>query len=433
MTFEDIEPELQRRSVEYHGIARHKSLSIFDMAKLAEPAPEQEFVLPGHIPSNEMGLITGGGGAGKSYLMQQLGNCRASGRPFLGISVPIGPTLYITAEDGEPELHRRQQRIEKGLGIPTPDRLFLSSLRGCDGNELVSFDRDGAMQKTETFHRLKATIAETGATLLILDNLAHLFSGNENDRGQVTKFCNALYSLRRDIARDFGIRQDLTIILVGHPNKSGDSYSGSTAWLNAVRFQLELTRPEDAAHDLDARVLRLGKANYSRTGTETRFRWHDFAFRLDSELPRDVMAEIAEVGRMNADDDIFLACLTERNRQERPVSEHPSANYAPKVFEKMREAKGIGKKRLTDAMDRLFRTGKIRRDIVGQDKQRRPKEGLIVVGEVHQTPASNAHQTPAQDCIKPSAQTASQTPPYTTYKKGAGPEGPRAPSIQEVE
>lgn len=407
---------------ERNGQFAHGSgcLDIFDLAKLDGPAPpDQKWIVPDYIPAGEITLFTGYGGAGKSLLAQQLSTCIASGAELLGLPIERKRVLYVTAEDSEDVLHRRQLAIMSRLNYPNiGNRLMLASIRGRSDNALntpANVDGTGGSKLKTDLHN---TIIARNADVVILDNIAHLFAGNENDRGEVTRFINDLYGMVK--------RLSVTILLIGHPNKAGDSYSGSTAWLAAVRSQIEIARPEEAI-DPDARVLRLGKANYARAGREVSFRWHEGAFARDDELPRNVMAEIREVGRMNGDDDAFLACLAERNRQERPVSEHPSANYAPKVFERMKEAKGIGKQRLTEAMDRLFRSGKIRRDVVGRDKQRRPKEGIVAVADMHQTPASNAHQTLAQDRIKPSVQTASQTHHIPKGILGAGPDGPRPP------
>lgn len=437
MTFHDwdsMEPELERmvadeisgQRSEPIGRTRQrldgKTLPLFDMSRLdGPPPPPRDWIVPGFMPAREITLFTGPGGSGKSLMAQQLASCLAHGKPFLGKEVRPRNVLYLTAEDDDDELERRQRNIMARIGQGTSKgKLFLSSVRGSSSNELVTFDREGNMQKGETFSLLHDTLVAAEADVLVLDNVAHLFAGNENDRGHVTRFVNALYGLVRTF--------DLSILLIGHPNKSGDAYSGSTAWLNAVRSQIDLTRPEDAEHDPDARVLRLGKANYARAGSEIRFRWHEHTFALDEELPRNVMDEIREVGRMNADDEAFLACLAERNRQERPVSEHPSANYAPTQFAKMREAKGIGKQRLTDAMDRLFRMGRIERGFVCRDAgKRRDMFGLIDVQETPQTPAPNAPQTLAPNCPKPSAPDAPNSHPIPKGISGAGPDGPHAP------
>jgi len=138
------------------------------------------------------------------------------------------------------------------------------------------------------YHRLAALVRRIGAKLVALDNAAHLFPGNENDRGEVTRFVNALNRL----AGEFGA----AVLLLGHPNKAGDSYSGSTAWLNAVRSQFTIE------HDLqsDMRTVTVGKANYARKGKQLRFAWVDWAFVLEDELPPDTARQLAETGKAHA-------------------------------------------------------------------------------------------------------------------------------------
>lgn len=317
------------------------------------PPTPKAFVMPGFIPAQELTLMTGAGGANKSTFGQQLATCVAAGVPMLGVEVEPCKSLYITCEDDDDRLHWMQDHICRTLGVDMARigrRLHLASLRGELGNELATFDHEGKLKPSRTFGKLRATIAATGAGLIVLDNVGHLFAGNENDRQQVTAFINLLYSLCRDLGT--------TVILIGHPNKAGDSYSGSTAWLNAVRSQIVLARPEGAI-DPDERILSLGKANYARAGEEIRFRWHDFALVRDSDLPADMRAEIATTAIASGDNGVFLACLDARTKDGLIASPNISPNYAPSQFEAMPAAKGIGRDRLRRAMERLLALGEI--------------------------------------------------------------------------
>jgi RecA-family ATPase len=375
-----------------------ETFPIADLASWsAKAATPKSFIMAGYVPARELTLATGAGGANKSTFGQQLATCCAAGLPMLGIDVAQGSALYITAEDDDDRLHWMQEHICRGLGVRMVDlvgKLHLASLRGRLGNELATFDAEGKLRPSPSFRVLRATIAQAKARLVVLDNAAHLFAGNENDRGQVTAFVNLLYSLCVDLGT--------TIILVAHSNKAGDTYSGSTAWLNAVRSQIVLSRP-DGAIDPDERVLTLGKANYARQGDELRFRWHNFALVRDRDLPSDVRAELSASIQANLDNDILLRCLDERNRQERAVSESKaSRTYAPKEFAAMPESKGIGRGRLEAAMDRLFRTGAIERGIVGRYKG----EGKDMIGlrrtadDLGQTPddlSDDVPMTPSDD------------------------------------
>lgn len=322
----------------------------FPIANLAawegiQPKPKA-FIMPGFVPARELTLATGSGGANKSTFGQQLATCCAAGVPMLGIEVLQCATLYITAEDDEDRLHWMQEHMCRALGLRIGDlmgRLHLVSLRGRLGNELATFDNEGKLRPSPSFKVLRATIERTRAKLIVLDNAAHLFAGNENDRQQVTAFVNLLYSLCQDLG--------VTIMLVAHANKAGDSYSGSTAWLNAVRSQIVLGRPEGAM-DPDERVLTLGKANYARQGEELRFRWHEFALKLDHDLPDTTRAELAESVAVAGANAAFLACLRARAKQGegRGVGPNSGANYAPAQFEGMPEAKGFNRQSLKQAM-----------------------------------------------------------------------------------
>lgn len=345
--------------------------AIFDLeAWSRQPAEPTEFIMPGYVPAREVTLISGAGGANKSTFGQQLATCCAAGVDMLGIRVRSVSTLYLTAEDDERRLHWLQDHICRALDVPIASlagKLHLGSLRGRLGNQLGSFDLANRLAPTETYHMLRATIERTGAGLVILDNAAHLFAGNENDRQQVTAFTNLLYA----ICRDHGA----TVALVSHSNKAGDSYSGSTAWVNAVRSQIVLEKPKDAV-DPDERALTLGKANYARQGDELRFRWHNFALILADDLPEDERAGLAQVARDSADNDLFLACLDEMTRQQRPVSEKSGRNFAPVVFARMPESRNIGRDRIDAAMERLFRIGIIERAELWRGPDRKPVFGL---------------------------------------------------------
>ena len=394
-----------------------------DLAKWAnEKAQPKRFIMPGFVPAQELTLATGAGGANKSTFGQQLATCCAAGLPMLGIPVQNVTALYITAEDDEDRLHWMQEHICRALGVPMAGLdglLHLASLRGRLGNELCAYD-NGLLRPTPTFATLRETIQQTGAELIILDNASHLFSGNENDRGEVTTFINLLYSLCRDLG--------VTIILVAHTNKAGDSYSGSTAWLNAVRSQIVLERPENAI-DPDERVLSLGKANYARPGEELRFRWHDFALKLDSDLSEDTRSELAEAAAIAGANAAFLACLRARNEQGdgRQVGPSSGPNYAPSQFEGMPQAKGFKRAQLKQAMDRLYSTGRIKSETVFDPKAKRPKTILVEADEASHN-AHNARTTAAQHSPTTphnASTTGGQHTPIYKYIPGAASEAPR--------
>lgn len=344
-----------------------------DLSTLATVQPKPKlFAIERLAPVGEVTLFTGPGSAGKSLLGQQFATCGAAGLPCLGLDVAKGPTLYMTCEDDQDQLHFRQAALCAALKVPMTclaDTLHLTSLRGQLGSELCTFDSNGVLNPTKAFHRLIAMLKATSAKLAILDNVAHLFTGNENDRGEVTRFVNLLNKLAGETGA--------AIVLLGHPNKGGDTYSGSTAWLNAVRSQIYME------HDLntDLRTLTVGKANYSRKGEALRFMWQDWAFVAESDLTPDRRAELAELSRASHEDDAFMACLRARASQgvDRAVGPSPGPNYAPSQFEDMPEAKGLKKAALKRAMDRLYTHVRIRTETVTRQGKSDTKSIIVEV------------------------------------------------------
>lgn len=161
-------------------------------------------------------------------------------------------------------------------------KLFIVSLFGRPGNEMAVFDREAGLTTTESWAQLRNTAKVSLSRLVVLDNVSHIFGGSEIDRAQVTAFANLLNSLALEI--------DGSVLLVGHPNKAGDAYSGSTAWENAFRARLYFDAPktENAHTDPDLRELSLPKANYARKGASIAVRWYEGALSLPDPDPDDL-------------------------------------------------------------------------------------------------------------------------------------------------
>ena len=364
--------------------------------------PVRAHIVAGWIDAGQVTYLTGKGASGKSLACQLLATAVALGVPFLGQQTVQGVALYVTCEDGADELHRRQVPICTGLRVPLSAlarQLGVVSLAGALGNELATFDRAGAMQPAAAFQWLERTVTTMGAKLVVLDNVAHLFSGDENNRHQVAAFVNLLNGLAAETGA--------AIVLIGHPNKAGDGYSGSTAWENQVRTRLFLgipQNPDGFIPDMDARVITRAKANYGRAGDALKFRWHQGTFVRDEDLAADVNAAITANVQAGRDEGLFLACLAERNRQLRAVSERVSRTYAPTVFAEMAESQRIGKRRLESAMERLFRRGVIERGFLWRDTA----EGKDRFG-LRETTAN----APANDPLTTSANAGELFPPTT--------------------
>lgn len=242
--FEVLAPELAPE-----GLLIYASMCDVD----TNPPPPRRWAWTGYATRGAVTGLFALGGVGKSMLCQQAATAVANGVPLLGIPTERGPALALFAEDDPDELRRRQSGIFRTLGVEPQTGaagLYIAARAG-QQNALVTFNSDNLPRPTPLFKALQAEARKVRPVLIVLDNIAQMFTGNENDRAQVTAFCNLLTGLALDV--------DAAILLVGHTAKGeGSQFSGSTAWDAAVRARLFLSRGDDG-------VLTLAKAksNYA--------------------------------------------------------------------------------------------------------------------------------------------------------------------------
>jgi len=350
-----------------------------DPTKLAGiKVPDREWIVEGWLPVGTVTSLYGSGGVGKSLLAQLLHTAVGTGRPFLGIETTQCKVLSIFCEDEGDELHRRQVSINASLGIDLED---LGAVRWQSrfGKPNVMATIEAGLLKMTEFHDFVRTAAKQfEARLVIIDNIAQVFAGNENVRAEVTQFVNSLGTIAQEI--------NGAVLLLGHPGKADTSeYSGSTAWDACVRSRWILERPkedldeQDAGELADLRVLRRTKANYARKDDEIPMRWAAGTFRPEGAARfKDAVDRIEERLQEKADEAAFLACLDTLREQGRAVSHSRSApTYAPSAMVKMAEAKGIPKRRLERAMERLFASKTIKAGMqIGTKANRHPLVGI---------------------------------------------------------
>lgn len=339
--------------------------------------PKRLWAVEEWLPSKAVTLMAGGGGTGKSLMVQQWLAAISIGMPFLGMqTVKATPTLYITCEDDTDEAHRRMVDIAAALGVNLAafTDTHLLSRSGEAGNEIGTYNDKRVLELSAFYSSIEATIIALKPGVIALDNVAHLYTGNENVRSEVTQFINALVKI--------AIKYGIAVILVGHPAKAeGSQYSGSTGWENAVRSRLFLERPEGEDMDTVERVMVRGKSNYAGIGAKVSMAWDKGAFINPDDLPQPDMSDPhSSAGVMN---ERFLDCLAERTKQQIAVSTSPYARtYAPRNFAKMPTAKKATVRELEAAMERLLMLEKITgsADLWPNPVNRRPVVGIARSG-----------------------------------------------------
>jgi len=348
-----------------------------DVARWQGREPEPlVFTVDELVPEGMVTLLVSEGGAGKSILMQTACTCIAGGLPFLRRETATGKSAGIFAEDPEAVLHHRQGRINDTLDIDIEalaGQCFIQSYSGHD----ATLWSDGA--PTPFMGRLEGELSRIdGLRFVALDNAALLYSGNENDRCEVTSFINRLNGMAE--------RLGVGIVLTTHVSKSTDGStlrvaSGSTAWLNASRAVLELTPEKDDQPP----TFKVRKSNHTRPGLEIQLEWRDGVLMPAAQLDSfQASARDHEIERL------ILEKVVAAWDEKTPLSDIPqaSARYLPKVLCRNSEFKI---KELRQYMEALQDGGFIK---MAQASSRTPR-GLRVV----QYPDRPGYQT-LKDAMK---------------------------------
>jgi RecA-family ATPase len=310
--------------------------------------PPRRWTVEDYIPDRNVTSINGDGGLGKTLLGLQLLASTYLGAPWLGLPTGQGNALGVFCEDEDDELHRRMVDIAAHLECELRDLDGVHLVpRVGENNVLVEFDRSDRAKPTPFYESLTSAAVASGSRIVVLDSLHDLFGGNEISRPQARQFIGYL--------RRLALAIDGAVILTAHPSvagiNSGTGTSGSTAWHNAVRSRLYLTRPDDETADDDLRTLKTMKQNYGARREGIDLRWANGVLVPTGAMAGDPFREAHAA---------FLDCLGKVEAEGRYVSATKnSAAYAPTVFHSMAQSRRLGRARLAKAMEELFAEGKI--------------------------------------------------------------------------
>lgn len=342
------------------------------------PLEPRIWLTNGQIPLGEPGILSGDGGTGKTTIAIQLTvSVTASWPDWLGKCIDMhGPAIFYTVEEKRAEIHRKVAWTLESRGQSfdkVRNKLFIISDQK---NEpiLARTDRDGIVHPTQTMLRLEKSIEKVKPVLVVIENAADVFAGNENDRSQVHPF------VRQHIGGACNI-SGATGMLLQHPSVGGlvdgTGRSGSTGWNNAGRWRINFTTPkrknddDDDGMDDGCRILQTVKTNYGRRGEKIIVQWQDGIF-----IPEGSSTPVQRAARAAAET-TFLDLLDEFARSGRRVSATKAAHtYAPPAFAKTEKGKPIGKGRLEGAMERLFSAGTIR---LGKNPDVKPSKATNVI------------------------------------------------------
>jgi RecA-family ATPase len=333
------------------------------------PIDDRRWIAHNRIPVGEPGIMSGDGGTGKTLLALQLGAAVSAELPdwASGVVDTHGPVLVFSAEEKLKEMHRRMFNVLERRGLSFTD------LRGrlhfiCDHSDPVlgAVSRNtNVVQPTMSLLRLEKTVQLIRPALVIVENAADVYSGNENDRPNVTRFVRGLLGR-------LTVPCESTVMLIQHPSVSGlndgTGRSGTTGWNNSGRWRNNFTTLKD---EDDVRQLEIVKNNYGPKGEKVRLRWERGVF-----VPEGSVGAPQQAAAQNKVDRLFIQLLEERNAQCRWVSPSKAVGSAPKELAAMTGAEGATPEAFAKAMERLLKAKQIIVETFGPPSKQRQR--LIV-------------------------------------------------------
>ena len=148
-----------------------------------EPPPPMSWLVSNKIPRGDVSTLDGDGGLGKTMAAMQLGVAVQRGSTdWLGFEVvDQGAVVFLSAEEPEPEIHRRAFRIAaRGkfqlLELKSLHFWFPSNV----GDSLLAVQSSkNTIEPTPTFRALADRINEMRPALVVVDNIAAIYGGDQ--------------------------------------------------------------------------------------------------------------------------------------------------------------------------------------------------------------------------------------------------------------
>ena len=240
---------------------------------LKDDLPKRQWLIKDWLPANCVSMFTGEGGVGKSFVALQIACGLISGvkdcyftvneAPTKNVELPTIDVVYAAWEDELQEVSRRIRRIKGQLEWPDYEKIErrfsyvdlkkLGPIWGPKAGDHLS-TRGALLPCGDELLRI---CQDKGARLLVLDPGAGAFGGNENDRAAVREFTGYMSG--------WGVDSKCATLIISHPPKSGETYSGSTDWLGSVRSLWNMGLRSTTIDKKEEKYcsLRHEKSNYS--------------------------------------------------------------------------------------------------------------------------------------------------------------------------
>lgn len=319
-------------------------------------------IVDGLVADEDVTLLGGHGGVGKSFLALQMACAVALGETVLGCHTRQARVLYYSAEDGRKRLKRRLRRVTETFDYDPEGLqgnllvLDASELEPLYGEELRDVGTAGRVHMmknlgdTGTFRNLQAMVERFDPQLVIVDGASDTFDGNEIARREVRAFIKLLRQVHP--TRKIGV---LLMVHIDRASARGygsndDGYAGSAQWHNSCRRRMYLQQKvekddDDGSIISESFLLRVMKNTDGKPVPDRELArdnnglWQagvHIGGDLAGEQQQDVREVIATLIREYYEREDFISASLAANA---PTGAHASLSGDPRWPRKLRRAK----------------------------------------------------------------------------------------------
>ena len=201
-----------------------KNPLFMDAADLLLTIQPPQWLIKRFVSADSLTTLFGSPGCGKSFVAIDMACCIAAGQEWNGNRTATGQVLYIAGE-GHVGFARRLTAWQGVHGIIPPNRLFVST-------RSIAFNPAGLQAVLDAIAELSDV-----PVLIVIDTLATVIDGNENDAADMARFIRALKAMQ--------VRTQAAVLVVHHTGHGDKSRARGHSSLNgAIDTELKLERTD---------------------------------------------------------------------------------------------------------------------------------------------------------------------------------------------
>jgi len=205
--------------------APRRQFTLHSAAEALVPQPPTEWIVKDLLAESTVSLIVGKPGSKKTWVLIDLCVAVAQGEKWINYTTTAYPVLIIDEESGNKSVLRRLGAAMRGHEANADLNVSFITLEHID------------MRQPDDIEAIEALIIQIGARLVIIDALADIMPGGDENAVQ---FVQPVFMALRGIAE----RTNACILVVHHTAKAG-GYRGSSAMDGAIDVMLMIeSEPE---------------------------------------------------------------------------------------------------------------------------------------------------------------------------------------------